>query len=143
MISYFKLYLLPHLLIFWQLRDPSYMYLPTKAVLQIWHIKWKRANYLQIELMFSRHKLIQMSVSINISCKSKCLIKLHWCSWLFLMAISNSYIIFFDFQKSYSFPFKRITNYKLRFKEIKNTALSATKNEACQKLLFLHKRGIF
>ena len=55
MISYFKYHFFPHLLIFLQFRDPSYVLnLSIKAVQQKWHIQSKRAKYLQFELIFRR-----------------------------------------------------------------------------------------
>ena len=53
MIPYFKFHFFPHLVIFLQLGDPSYVLnLSTKVVLQRWHILCKRAKYLQFELIF-------------------------------------------------------------------------------------------
>ena len=55
MIPYFNFQFFPHLLIFLQFRDPSYVLnLPTKAFLQKWHTQCKRAKYLQFELIFRR-----------------------------------------------------------------------------------------
>ena len=54
-IPYFIFYFFPHLVIFLQFRDSSYVLnLSTKAVLQKWHIWSKRAKYLQLELIFRR-----------------------------------------------------------------------------------------
>ena len=54
-IPHFKFYFFPHLVIFLQFRDPSYVLnLSTKAVLQKWQIWCKRAKYLQLELIFRR-----------------------------------------------------------------------------------------
>ena len=54
-ILYFNVHSFPYLLILLQFRDPSYeLNLSTKAVLQKWFIKCKRAKYLQFELIFRR-----------------------------------------------------------------------------------------
>ena len=57
-IPYFNFHFFPHLLIFLQFRDPSYVpNLSTKAVLQKWHIKYKKAKYLRFELIFRRAQI--------------------------------------------------------------------------------------
>ena len=54
-IPYFNFRFFPHLLIFLQFRDPSnVLNLSTKAVLQKCHNKYKRAKYLQFEIIFRR-----------------------------------------------------------------------------------------
>ena len=65
-IPYFNFHFYSHLLIFLQFGDSSYVLnLSFNTVLQKWHIYCKRVKYLQFELIFVRHKLIQKSISKN------------------------------------------------------------------------------
>ena len=99
MISYFKFHFFPHLLIFLQFRDPSYVLnLSTKAVLQKWHYSVQENQIFAVWINFSPgiNKFRRVFLDIN---HVNLAFKLQWWTSPFLMALSCAYIIFFQFSE--------------------------------------------